>query len=61
MRMYIDMTECKNCCGKTIAVAPRVSIETDIDDGYDVEALRKLKADLQAMLDQRLPHCLGGN
>lgn len=58
MNIYIDLNECKNDAGKVLAAIANVSITNDIDEGYDVKELHKLKASLQEVLDKQLSHCI---
>ena len=54
MRMYIDITECKDSRGKVVASYPTVDIEVGVDEGYDIDALRNLKHELQTMLEDKI-------
>ena len=58
MRMYIDMTECKDSRGRVVAAQPTVGIEVDVDEGYDIHALRNLKHELQTMLEDKIQGCI---
>lgn len=58
MRIYIDITECKDCRGRVIAAQPAVSIEVDVDEGYHIPSLRSLKNELQDMLERRIQECI---
>lgn len=54
MRMYIDIAECKDTRGRVVAAMPVVGIEVDVDEGYNIDALRHLKHELQTMLEDKL-------
>lgn len=58
MNIYIDITECKDGTGKTLAALPKVHIDVGIDEGYDIQRLRTLNASLQEVLDNQLPKCV---
>ena len=58
MNIYIDITECKDGTGKTLAALPKVHIDVGIDEGYDTSRLHTLKTSLQEVLDKQLPQCL---
>lgn len=58
MTIYIDITECKDSTGKVIAAQPNVGIQIDVNEGYDIYALRKLQDDLRLMLADKLQECI---
>ena len=58
MRIYIDIQEYKDKNDKVIAAYPCVSIEVEIDEGYDTDKLSVLKHDLQTMLDNKIKECI---
>lgn len=58
MRIYIDMTECKDCRGRVVAAQPTVGIEVEVDEGYHIPSLRSLKNELQDMLERRIKECI---
>ena len=59
MRIYIDTNECLGYNGRVLAVCPNVGIEVEVGEGYKIDKLQALKADLVTMLAERLPGCIG--
>lgn len=52
MRIYIDITECRDANGKILFASPDVKFEVEIGEGYDIEKLSALKDRMQKLSEE---------
>ena len=58
MMIYINLDELKNSTGKVVEVHPSVSIQIDVNEGYNIFSLRRIEDKIQKILEEDLKECL---
>ena len=58
MMIYIDIEELKDSTGKVVEARPSVSIQIDVNEGYNIYSLRRIEDKIQKILEEDLKECL---
>lgn len=58
MMIYINIDELKDSTGKVIEARPSVSIQIDVNEGYNIFSLRRIKDKIKKILEEDLKECL---
>lgn len=60
MRIYVDITEARDCRGKVIAAAPMAVVEVSPSEGYDIREVARFEERLRERLQEHFPQPKGG-
>ena len=58
MMIYINIDELKDSTGKVVEVHPSVSIQIDVNEGYNIFSLRRIEDKMKRLLEDELKECL---
>ena len=56
--IYIDIEELKDSTGKVVEARPSVSIQIDVNEGYNIYSLRRIEDKMKRLLEDELKECL---
>lgn len=58
MMIYINLDELKDSTGKVVEARPSVSIQIDVNEGYNIFSLRRIEDKIKKILEEDLKECL---
>ena len=61
MRIFIDITEARDCRGKVIAAAPMASVEVSPSEGYNILEVARFEERLREWLKEHFPQPSGND